>query len=300
MSLLLILLNSLLLVSPAFAAELVTMYHIHPYTASADPSNMNLGDLAGDLFFDIAELIMLLPCSTQEDAKGLPAFVACNNKEIWGDTSVISQLVVEVTGGYGSYVACNICTADGNSPLHPDHTCQPGDYVCDCDGGRECTDPRVGRTIPGGPGGRYHETLCRDPDYRKRPHQFFCAIAVAVNRLRGYWYTTLGIGKDKTWRVLETIKTISKQCHQQSFLSDIEARGDCFEDECPRGDPCYVECFIQTTLGSEALDSPNSQGGMSKEELVEAWARPFQECPDIRRGYAMELANAMSHMLQLL
>ncbi|CAB9520888.1 expressed unknown protein [Seminavis robusta] len=296
MSLLLILLVSLPV--SAFATEVVTMYHIHPYTASADPSDTNLGNLDGDLFFDIGELLMLLPCSTQEDAKGLPAFVACSNKEFWGDTSVISKLVVEVTtADYAPYVACNICSMEGTSPLNPDHSCQPGDYVCDCDGGGECSDPRVGRISPGG-GIHYFETLCLDPDYRKRPHQFFCAFTVAAKRLKGYWYSTLGIGKDKTWRVLETIKTISKQCHQQSFLSDIEARGDCFEG-CPQADPCYVECFIQTTLGSEALDSPTSQGGMSKEELVEAWARPFRECPDIRRGYAMELAKAMSHMLQL-
>ena len=60
----------------------LTLYHINPLTY--DPSsiaNMDLGDLAGDLLFDITTLVNVFPCTSGEP---IPPGVICDNGETAG------------------------------------------------------------------------------------------------------------------------------------------------------------------------------------------------------------------------
>ena len=153
-------------------------------------------------------------------------------------------------------------------------------------------------------------TVTRGPGAKKTT----CALSNAADLLGGHWYSTLDIGLEQgTWRTVQIIKQVSKECHSDSFLSTIEKRGDpaCFQ-ACGYGnigsgigigigsdiggmnrnisDTCYVQCFADTILGSGATNStsPSTAGVMTKDEIEAAWSRPFDfldpedgGCPDI-------------------
>ena len=40
----------------------VTLYHINPLSYSAAPVDMDLGDVAGDLYFDISQVLQAFSC----------------------------------------------------------------------------------------------------------------------------------------------------------------------------------------------------------------------------------------------
>lgn len=304
--------------SPAAATrERLLLYHMNSHTYGPDPTNMDLGDMAGDLFFDLHTIFGAFICSDQPKAlnatppRGMQPTTdsllwrQCDNREVFGNDIVLTKLELEVdtSEGYGTYARCNVCV-NGTSPINNNHSCEDGTYVCDCGGFMapdECTDPRVGRESlldfwgPRGLG-RY----CDHPraNTTDGTQKYVCAAAVSASRLGGYWYSTLQlVGKPRTWSLQRVIKTVHKQCHQSSFLSAIQARGDpaCFQACFPNGvivqnitDPCYVTCLAHASLGADALNSSTSNGGMSKEELMDAWGRPFESsdperggCPDV-------------------
>ena len=117
--------------------------------------------------------------------------------------------------------------------------------------------------------------------------------------LGGMWYSTTragmcfetladggGVGDGDarcSWRLLETVKRVSKSCSDDSIYSYIEARdkADCFSAcHAPSSgsrntsDECWVRCLFVTILGDGAAAAAAS-GGLSRSQLLEAWERPF-------------------------
>ena len=107
-----------------------TLYHIHPLNHSGI-ENMDLGDVSGDLFFDMTVLMTPYQC-----INGVPTHpgAICDNREVIGPNIGVSQVLVEMDNRFGPYGTCNICT-NGVSPLNTSHKCVGDEYVCDCSGG---------------------------------------------------------------------------------------------------------------------------------------------------------------------
>ena len=112
------------------AATNTTLYHINPLSYPAAPVNMDLGDIAGDLFFDISQVLNVFACY---DKPAVP-YIICDNKETVGKDLGVTKVVLAVSEqSYGPYATCNICI-NGTSPLNASHSCTDGEYVCDrCD-----------------------------------------------------------------------------------------------------------------------------------------------------------------------
>jgi len=297
----------------------LTLYHINPLDFPSDPINMNLGDLTGALFYDFFEIFQTFPCSSD---KPLPPGVICKNKEYVGENIGITQLVIEVkapsspllrskngegknisSSMYGPYATCNICY-DHRSPIRPSHSCQDGKYICDCQESNrfppkhtKCTNSIVGReSVKEEFGPQGIGRFCAYGESKEA-----CATSNAAQRIKGFWYSTLDIGKGKTWHTVKVLKKITKECHANSFLSAVENHNNDTATDCFRGcsrdnnsndiddqqvlnnhrntsSVCWVQCFADATLGKNATTykSYKGDGGMTRKELMEAWAQPFR------------------------
>jgi hypothetical protein len=229
---------------------------------------------------------------------------------------------------YGPYSMCNICQ-NQSSPVWPSHTCKDGEYVCDCFGGlirpkhKLCTNPAVGRKRIYWfgqeqqqwygrkilPDSYDHDSNIRDDDEWTKS---ILGTLRAAKRTWGFWYSMLDIGEGKTWRKIGVTKKITKACHAASFVTAIQDYSkqnnnnitfdDCLWENCQVAPvnnttnttvtPCWAQCFADMTLGPNATSLKGyTGGGMGRNQLVEAWSRPFRSedpslggCPDIRRS----------------
>ena len=212
------------------------------------------------------------------------------------------------------------------------------EYVCDCmsNATGRCDDAKVGaENISGTFGGRGLNSTSRNTSSMAASAQMMRALGLSgafysnfshwggnlARKLGGTWYSTHKAGKcsdknyaeqqrhgDCSWRVVKTVKRVSKRCADASLYAYIEAkdRNSCFSscrkptDGSPRNmsDECWVGCLYTTVLGrragSEDLTFSASDGsaeeGLSMRELEEAWERPFLSsnaadggCPAISR-----------------
>lgn len=83
----------------------VTMYHVNPRKYGPVPVNMDTGDAAGDLFFELFEvLIVPLACAD----KNATHHFNCDNPEANSPTDVVNKVVLEVRDGFSGYAMCNI------------------------------------------------------------------------------------------------------------------------------------------------------------------------------------------------
>jgi len=239
---------------------------------SYDPTNMNVGDLAGDVFFDLLYTIIFQMACADDQSDANPfcsTFVNKHNtNHDFGNDTVVTKLVLEVNGDYGPYARCMV----GDD----------GDYSCSCNTVAEwwgvsqtaqCSNPAVGREDvndmfgAGGWGrlcdilvrkdeevsrlirsrGDEHSTLLKNfvdfvtegekndgrmlspwgekgDDDRKGMRELACTIRKAAEGIGGYWYSPLDIGlQEGTWRTLEMVKRVSRDCHTNSFFSAVEA-----------------------------------------------------------------------------
>ena len=269
----------------------LTLYHINPLSRNpAELASMDLGDLAGDLFFDISTITQVFACSTGKPTHG----VICDNKETHGDIGV-TAVIVEADTSWGPYGTCNICI-NGTSPLNHSHTCTGSEYVCDCSDsstfppkslpctahmGWENTSAFLGASGIGKFCGFGHGVAATAA----------CAGGAAADKLQGIWYSAPAKGEckggsssDCHWRFRKVIKRIRRTCHAENFLSAVEKKDPkCFE-ACgtPRNTSsvCYAYCFVDAALGKAARTSTDPTGGMSAKELETAWQAPFDLCPD--------------------
>lgn len=190
---------------------------------------------------------------------------------------------------------CNICL-NGTSPLNASHSCTDGEYACDCESGGyppkkvacgvavgyENTSALLGRAGIG--------RFC--PLSRGHTKVAACAISTAADKLQGGWFSTLKQGEGTTWRLAGVVKHVRRDCHSNSFYDAVErALPACFAG-CQGGagasrntsSLCWAGCFVDAALGPQARASTRDLGsGMTREELVSAWSRPF-DSDDATKG----------------
>ena len=274
----------------------LTLYHINPLAFPAVPVNMDLGDLAGDLFFDVSLVTHAFACAggTPVHAPG----VICRNDEVKGDAVGVTKLVVEVDAAFGPYATCNVCV-NGSSPMNASHACEGSQYVCDCESGtfppkREPCGAAVGwENTSAFLGSEGFGRFCGEHSGPRKVS--VCAVATAADKLQGIWYSTLAEGFGVTWRLVEVVKRVRRSCHAESFYSAVEQRAPACFASCgppPRNvsSLCWAGCFIDAALGPAARNSTGgTRQGMSRAELMAAWSRPFESgdparggCPDVR------------------
>ena len=185
--------RALLVVTAASAAtktrtwRTLRLYHINPLRFDADDiADKDLGDAAGDAFFDISSITNYYACAP--GSRRAPG-VVCANAETSGPDIGVTEVEVEVDGAFGPYGTCNICGSDGRSPLNHSQTCEPGNYVCNCENGkfppttlpcttqmgRENTSLFLGKEGIGG--------FCNG----RASSAAACAAASAADKLQGFW-----------------------------------------------------------------------------------------------------------------
>ena len=80
--------------------------------------------------------------------------------------------------------------------------------------------------------------------------------------------------------MIEVEKVITKKCSDSSIYTAVEARGSsCFE-KCGlfrnTTSACWIGCFYKTILGPAGmLPFPDTDGGLTTNDLVAAWNAPF-------------------------
>ena len=127
-------------VDPAFAKNL-TVFHINPLSFGPVPLNMDVGDAAGDLFFDLWDVIaypIACPDGPQPPAPsgGGHGHNNCGNPETFGNL-VVNKLTIEVDSRFSGYAKCNIGVNGTDGRGHP---CEDDTYCCFC-GGFESPHP---------------------------------------------------------------------------------------------------------------------------------------------------------------
>jgi hypothetical protein len=100
-------------IPPAHLAEL-DVYHVNPPSFSDTPLDMNTGDDAGDMFFNLQSTFVPILCRNRSSP--LAASFTCKNAEINGADLVVTKLRLAVDRRFGQYQLCNICV-DGHDPL---------------------------------------------------------------------------------------------------------------------------------------------------------------------------------------
>ena len=84
-------------------SEVVTMYHVNPKHFGPIPINMDTADEAGDLFFELME-VLTVPLACTDPARDPSSSFSCDNPEADDPSDVVNKLTVSVTGGFSS---CN-------------------------------------------------------------------------------------------------------------------------------------------------------------------------------------------------
>lgn len=304
-------------IDPLYAMN-ITVYHVNPKPYGAKPINMDTGDAAGDLFFDLA-MVLITPLSCPN---GAASGHDCSNPETISDDLVLNKLVLEVDSRWSSYAMCNI-GRNGSDGFN--HTCADDTYCCFCGtpGNWNSTSPLsplsslgaempcnltvgrenvTGRFNGGGNSSWGHGCKTGQPEYQ-------CFNSNVPKKFHpenpGWWYSSLSTsycGDDSTgegnctWRVVEVVKIVNKTCHANAWTGVVQAQGvDCFQ-KCPQptnsSSACWVTCFYETILGPGGgvpggVVTPET--GMPIDTLIKAWQAPFESddpfrggCPDLR------------------
>jgi hypothetical protein len=254
-----------LAIDPKFAQN-YTLYHVNPERFGAIPVNMDTGDAAGDLYFDLREAILqpLLDPGSK-------------NAEITDPSLMASKLVVEMDNRFSSYGACNVAPGPN------------GTYHCGCGyhNKEPCFDPLVGAQNITPLFGHHGQmgSYCLPEDTQAR-----CWSTNAVEKFSaqqpGMWYSTLDMGycglhgdsrwnvedvdrmgdfymagKNCTWRVVAVEKRVSLACRSDVFFSAVENINTTCFDACPSrqpglkrssSDPCWIGCFYKAVLGPDS------------------------------------------------
>ena len=100
-------------IPPEHLAEL-DVYHVNPPSFSDTPLDMNTGDDAGDMFFNLQSTFVPILCRNRSSP--LAASLTCKNAETNAPDLVVTKLRLAVDRRFGYYQQCNICV-DGHDPL---------------------------------------------------------------------------------------------------------------------------------------------------------------------------------------
>ena len=124
---------SLLSLLPAFATQTATsedvlMYHVNPRKYGPVPVDMDTADEAGDLFFELME-VLTVPLACSDPTRDQRSGFECDNPEATSSDDVVNKLTLSITGGFSGYAMCNI---GRNGTDGFGHACKDDSYCCFC------------------------------------------------------------------------------------------------------------------------------------------------------------------------
>lgn len=273
----------------------ITVYHVGQKKYMNDLANMNSGDARGDADFMLRAAGLPYLCSPES---GVAKYTYdCDDVEQTADDLVISKTIIEADSRWSEYAECNVDS----------HT---GKYLCECRDHhshhfhrpRPCNNT-VGRIAVVNESGWAHEYPDpRDPFTTAYRYFFYNA----AQKFGGIWYSTLGQGEcgsvaepkaNCSWRIVETVKVISKKCQEDHVFGVVQQHGhECF-DKCHqplnRSTGCWTNCVYDTVFGkgSNHTAYPSSAtSGMDTATVIDAWLGPFETsdpdkggCPNLNK-----------------
>ena len=254
-------------IASAPAWTTVTMYDVLPASCRASVGNNDLGNPAGDAFFNIKDRMLPVACAACTAAGTChhdPATFDCDNPESSGDL-VVRKLTVEVSSlDDEHYELCNV----------KPNTC---DYSCDV----YHPPSGVGRTAVCG--GCFMAPHPLKFLHRNNAWDFwnFNTAALLGDTGGGKWYSLPKADEGRLWRNATIVKTIHADCQAKALDDLIEARGrTCFAG-CPQptnaSSACWTECFFATVLGDGHNTSITPAGGVNASDIVDAWLKGFDD-----------------------
>ena len=280
-------------IDPDHAAN-ITVYHINPVEFGPIPLNMDVADAAGDLFFDLFE-VMAYPIACP-NGSATPHSMNCDNLESHGDL-VVNQLTLEVDTRFSEYAMCNI-GHNGTDGHH--HDCKDDTYCCFCGGWNAPPVPcheTVGFENVTEKFSGFHHRCYTTTDQQELAE---CWSVMSVHKMGGAdyyggWYSPLDVGcadpvnptENCTWRVVSTNAIINRTCHTEQFFSAVASYNHTCFNECPPVAPgdsklndfCNLQCFYQTALSPDIGDPSaevNMTTGIPTPQLVQAWLSGFR------------------------
>jgi len=280
-----------LAIDPNYAIN-ITVYHVNEKKFGPIPRNMDTGDAAGDMFFDMLEVISTpLKCASKHHFPGGPN--PCTNQEAVGKDLMVNKLTLEVDSRFSGYAMCNV-GVDGKDPFG--RPCPADTYCCICTSAHSYRQQPCNSTIGFesvyGKFSRYNSKGCHRSLFDPFPSKADCYTGNVLSKLSsetpGKWYSTLEQGycgsnstQDCTWRVVSVDKVVKRECHTAVFGATVAATApDCFS-ACGKGQstntssPCWVDCFYKAALGPDSGKPGGAVAGMSSGALIEAWKKPF-------------------------
>jgi len=284
----------------------VVMYHVNPQRFGPIPINMDTADEAGDMFFEMME-VLTIPLACNDSHRSPWSGFSCENPEASDPTDVVNKLTVTVTGGFSEYAMCNV-GRNGTDGLG--HACKDDTYCCFCFNESAAShhhhwppptapcNATVGFTnVYERHSGAHHHVCLKDYEcFASRSSEKFSATNP------GLWYSPLAYGAcslhatpaaNCTWSVKTVEKIVSKACHTNSFFGAVRsARPACF-NKCASSsaatvnasDPCIVRCFYEAVLGPTAgRPFGKVEGGLALSHVLEFWKRPFESSDPSQGG----------------
>ena len=131
---------------------------------------------------------------------------------------------------------------------------------------------------------------CKASIFEPHPTPADCYEADTFGKLTdvnpGYWYSTVKEGycdggEGCTWRVVSVDKIVTRTCHVKVFGEAVQASAPpacldaCGEQKTNTTSPCWVDCFYKAALGPDSSKPGGAVAGMSLDDLVAAWQKPF-------------------------
>jgi hypothetical protein len=292
----------------------VTMYHVNPLRFGPVPRNMDTADVAGDLFFELFEVLSIpLACSDPSVPASDKPF-ECRNLESNDPTDVVNKLTLRVNSSYSSYAMCNIGNKSGMDPLG--RPCPADVYCCFCDDDNHTHHHHHHGFHP-------HVVPCNATVGRAELYSHFnrnatgnwshdctsdydCwtshAGAKLTKAIPGYWYSPTSLGDcsahpaspdNCTWEVQSIDKIVNRTCHSNSFFGAVQAAAPEPFKPCHGGgktppnatDPCWIRGFYTAVLGPNAATPTNwSVAGLPLADLVRYWSAPFDSDDPAKGG----------------
>jgi len=258
------------------------------------------GDAAGDVYFAIRSVLPPLLCETCRNEpptrhslcvrfNGI-AVGTCFSEQAHPGVQVARKVAVEVPVGhtYGAYGACNPPENANTTEALCTYECVPARGSVAPAAGigaqrlteEEICPPVIGQNISNEPGQERPAVQALHYDYN------------LCTRLDGHWYSVGNVSAAGTlWRNPTLVKAIDSSCQMRLLHETVQQfSGTACFDACTAPpvngtynitDPCYISCFYDTLLGPDAGNNNyTGTGGMTSEQIQNAWLRGFDECPD--------------------
>eukprot|EP00041_Stephanoeca_diplocostata_P024514 m.623191 g.623191 ORF g.623191 m.623191 type:complete len:318 (+) comp22544_c1_seq5:198-1151(+) len=260
----------------------VTVYGLRPFNLSADISEKNTADPAGDLFFWLTDrLVAPYACRVSNNT-----WWGCKEQHTLTHDSVYTKTVVEVDGTWPNSTQHGVCSTN------PGHACYAACNPSDSSGAEwecRCSDDGNGHMPPCDVVGRAN-IFDRYPtcaDSCVAPNDLWKSDL--SQRLGGLWYSTPvqaecdGAGSLACqWRTVAVEKTVNATCVNANVLRAVAKAGAACYSQCPPSqqlDPtsdCSVTCTFQTILGKSRSFPTLPGSGMSRDTLIDAWLSAFE------------------------